>query len=36
MDVSRLGLAAAALPSSVPARRCPVDGMQLLTACRVA
>ena len=35
MDVSRLGLAAAALPSAVPVKRCPVDGMQLLTACRV-
>jgi Ni,Fe-hydrogenase III large subunit/Ni,Fe-hydrogenase III component G len=35
MDVSRLGLAAAALPCPLPARRCPVDGMQLLTACRV-
>jgi len=35
MDLSRLGLAAAALPSSVPARRCPVDSIGLLTACRV-
>ena len=35
MDVSRIGLATASLPSAVPARRCPVDGMQLLTACRV-
>ncbi|MEO8305639.1 MAG: NADH-quinone oxidoreductase subunit C [Betaproteobacteria bacterium] len=35
MDLSRLGLAAAALPSGVPARRCPVDSIGLLTACRV-
>ena len=35
MDLSRLGLAAAALPSGVPARRCPVDAIGLLTACRV-
>jgi len=36
MDLSRLGLAAAALPSAVPARRCPVDSIGLLTACRVS
>ena len=35
MDLSRLGLAVAALPSGVPARRCPVDSIGLLTACRV-
>jgi Ni,Fe-hydrogenase III large subunit/Ni,Fe-hydrogenase III component G len=35
MDLSRLGLAAAALPSGVPAKRCPVDSIGLLTACRV-
>jgi Ni,Fe-hydrogenase III large subunit/Ni,Fe-hydrogenase III component G len=35
MDLSRLGLAAAALPSAVPAKRCPVDAIGLLTACRV-
>jgi len=36
MDVSRLGLSAAALPCAVPAKRCPVDAIGLLTACRVA
>jgi Ni,Fe-hydrogenase III large subunit/Ni,Fe-hydrogenase III component G len=36
MDVSRLGFAAAALPSAVPAKRCPVDAIGLLTACRVS
>src|SRR4029450_7944427 len=36
MDVSRLGLAAAALPSAVPAQRVPVSSGQLLTACRLA
>ena len=35
MDLSRLGLAAATLPSRVPAKRCPVDSIGLLTACRV-
>ena len=35
MDLSRIGLAAAALPSAVPAKRCPVDAIGLLTACRV-
>src|SRR4029077_9457146 len=34
MDLSRLGLAAATLPSGVPAKRCPVDSIGLLTACR--
>jgi Ni,Fe-hydrogenase III large subunit/Ni,Fe-hydrogenase III component G len=36
MDVSRLGLAAATLPSCVPAQRVPVSSGQLLTACRLA
>jgi Ni,Fe-hydrogenase III large subunit/Ni,Fe-hydrogenase III component G len=36
LDLARLGLAAAPLPSSVPARRCPVDSIGLLTACRVS
>ena len=36
MDVSRLGLAAAPLPSAVPAQRVPVSSGQLLTACRLA
>ena len=36
MDLSRLGFATASLPAAVPARRCPVDGMGLLTSCRVA
>ena len=36
MDVSRLGLAAAPLSSSVPAQRVPVSSGQLLTACRLA
>src|ERR1700681_2296277 len=36
MDLSRLGLSAAPLPSGVPARRCPVDSIGLLTACRVS
>jgi Ni,Fe-hydrogenase III large subunit/Ni,Fe-hydrogenase III component G len=35
MDLPRLGLAAAALPSGVPAKRCPVDAIGLLTTCRV-
>jgi Ni,Fe-hydrogenase III large subunit/Ni,Fe-hydrogenase III component G len=35
MDLARIGFAAAALPSAVPARRCPVDAIGLLTACRV-
>jgi len=36
MDFSRLKFATAALPAGVPARRCAVDGMGLLTSCRVA
>src|SRR5438045_4184798 len=36
MDLSRLKFATAALPAGVPARRCSVDGMGLLTSCRVA
>ncbi|HET9986855.1 MAG TPA: hypothetical protein VFQ65_00005, partial [Kofleriaceae bacterium] len=36
MDVSRLGLAGAPLPSAVPAQRVPVSSGQLLTACRLA
>jgi len=36
MNLSPLGLAAAALPSAVPARRVPVSSGQLLAACRVA
>ena len=36
MDLSRLGFATAALPAGVPARRCPVNAMGLLPACRVA
>ena len=36
MNVSPLGLAAAALPAGVPAQRVPVSSGQLLTACRLA
>jgi Ni,Fe-hydrogenase III large subunit/Ni,Fe-hydrogenase III component G len=36
MNLSPLGLAAATLPSAVPARRVPVSSGQLLAACRVA
>jgi Ni,Fe-hydrogenase III large subunit/Ni,Fe-hydrogenase III component G len=36
MNVSPLGLAAAPLPSVVPAQRVPVSSGQLLTACRLA
>ena len=36
MNLSPLGLAAAALPSAVPARRVPVSSGQLLAACRLA
>ncbi len=36
MDLSRLGFATAALPAAVPARRCPVNAMGLLSSCRVA
>jgi Ni,Fe-hydrogenase III large subunit/Ni,Fe-hydrogenase III component G len=36
MDISRLGLAGAPLPSAVPAQRVPVSSGQLLTACRLA
>jgi len=35
MDHARLGLAAASLACPIPGKRCPVDGMGLLTACRV-
>jgi Ni,Fe-hydrogenase III large subunit/Ni,Fe-hydrogenase III component G len=35
MDLSRIGLSAASLAAPVPAKRCPVDAMGLLTACRV-
>ena len=35
MDLSRIGLSAASLASPVPAKRCPVDAIGLLTACRV-
>ena len=35
MNLSPLGLTAAALPSAVPARRVPVSSGQLLAACRV-
>jgi Ni,Fe-hydrogenase III large subunit/Ni,Fe-hydrogenase III component G len=35
MDLSRIGIAAATLASGVPAKRCPVDAIGLLTACRV-
>ena len=35
MDLARIGLAAAALASAVPAKRCPCDAIGLLTACRV-
>ena len=36
MDLSRLGFATAALHAAVPARRCPVNAMGLLSSCRVA
>ena len=36
MNVTPLGLAAAALPAGVPAQRVPVSSGQLLTACRLA
>ena len=36
MNLSPLGLTAALLPSSLPARRVPVSSGQLLAACRVA
>ena len=36
MNLSALGIGAAALPSAVPARRCPVGSGQLLGACRLA
>ena len=36
MNVSPLGLSAAALPRRVPAQRVPVSSGQLLTACRLA
>jgi Ni,Fe-hydrogenase III large subunit/Ni,Fe-hydrogenase III component G len=36
MNVNPLGLAAAALPSSIPAQRVPVSSGQLLPACRLA
>jgi Ni,Fe-hydrogenase III large subunit/Ni,Fe-hydrogenase III component G len=36
MDPSRFGITAATLPCALPARRCPVDAIQLLTACRLA
>lgn len=36
MDVSLLGLAAAPMPSPVPAQRVPVSAGQLLPACRLA
>ncbi len=36
MDLARLGFATAALPAPVPARRCPVNAMGLLSSCRVA
>jgi Ni,Fe-hydrogenase III large subunit/Ni,Fe-hydrogenase III component G len=36
MDLSRLKYATASLPAAIPARRCAVDGMGLLTSCRVA
>ena len=36
MNVSPLGIAAATLPSPVPAQRCPVSSGQLLAACRLA
>ena len=36
MDLSRLGFATAVLPAAVPARRCPVNAMGLLSSCRVA
>ena len=36
MDPTRLGFATAALPAGIPARRCPVSAMGLLSSCRVA
>ena len=36
MNVSSLGIPAAALPSLIPAQRCPVSSGQLLAACRLA
>ncbi len=36
MDLSRLGLAGATLPSAVPAVRIPVGSGQLVAACRIA
>src|SRR5215467_13303296 len=36
MKVGPLGIAAATLPSAVPAQRCPVSSGQLITGCRVA
>jgi Ni,Fe-hydrogenase III large subunit/Ni,Fe-hydrogenase III component G len=36
MDLTRLGFATAALPAAIPARRCPVNAMGLLSSCRVA
>jgi len=36
MNLSALGIAAATLPSAVPAFRCPVSSGQLLAACRLA
>ena len=35
MDLSRIGLSAASLACAVAAKRCPVDAIGLLTACRV-
>jgi len=36
MNLSALGISAAALPSAIPALRCPVGSGQLLGACRLA
>jgi Ni,Fe-hydrogenase III large subunit/Ni,Fe-hydrogenase III component G len=36
MNVAALGIAAASLPSPLPAQRCPVSSGQLITACRLA
>jgi Ni,Fe-hydrogenase III large subunit/Ni,Fe-hydrogenase III component G len=36
MNVASLGIAAAALPCTVRAQRCPVSSGQLITACRLA
>ena len=36
MNVGPLGIGAAALPSAIPAQRCPVSSGQLITACRLA